>query len=259
MDGHQIIYLSSDEVSIDTPAIGSTQAGGAPGGRGVEWAARMPTNEEPAMSCSTRTRRMTALPCLVIGLALALAGAADATPITMDPNPATVNAVLGRDFTLRLDEGDSATRTLDFTVSGAGGCGWGCPSTAVALLVFDGATVLSARDTDSGLFSAGNVVRGFVTGGGGVAGLLIDVGAPSAESFRLTLSSVPTTATLYALNLTSLASFDAARALRSSVVDRTRLTFSVADASHAVPEPTAALVFGTGLLLAARTVRRRSP
>lgn len=207
------------------------------------------------MSRSIPIRRPAALLGLLLGFALA--GAAQATPITMAPNPATVNAVLGKDFTLRLDAGDSTTRTLDFTISGSGGCGQGCASTAVAMLVFDGATVLSARDTDSGLFSPGNVVRGFVTGGGGVAGLLIDVGAPSAESFRLTLSRVPTTATLYSLNLTSLASFDATLALRSNVVDRKRLTFSSISASHAVPEPTAALVFGAGLLVAAQAVRRR--
>ena len=125
--------------------------------------------------------------------------------------------------------------------------------------LFDGATVLTARDTDGGFFSAGNVVRGLVTPNGAVAGLLVDLGAPSAESFRLRLSAVPTTATLYALNLGSLASFDAARALRSNVIESTRLTFSTGAVppSHAVPEPTAALAFGAGRLVAAGAVQRR--
>lgn len=199
--------------------------------------------------------RSTAILILLTGLGLA--GAASATPITMTPNPATVDAFIGKDFSLRLDSGDSATRTLDFTVTGSGGCGFACPSTAVAMIVFDGATVLSASDTDNGLFSAGNVVRGFVTSRGAVAGLLIDLGAPSAESFRLTLSSVPTTATLYALNLSSLKSFEATRALRSSVLSSTQLTFSVVGGSNAVPEPSAAFVFGSGLVVAAAAVRRR--
>ncbi|MBY0400441.1 hypothetical protein K2X89_09120 [Myxococcota bacterium] len=208
------------------------------------------------MSSLKMLGRLTAVLILLSGLATA--GAAMATPITMSPNPATVNAFIGKDFSLRLDAGDSVTRTLDFTVSGSGGCGFLCPSTAVAMIVFDGATVLSARDTDSGLLSAGNVVRGFVTSKGAVAGLLIDIGAPSSESFRLTLSSVPTTATLYALNLASLKSFDLTRVLRSSVSESTRLTFSVAGGSHAVPEPSAALVFGGGILAAALGIRRPS-
>lgn len=207
------------------------------------------------MSRHSKLGRATAFLILLVGLGLA--GAAGATPITMSPNPATVDAFIGNDFTLRLDSGDSATRTLDFTVTGSGGCGFACPSTAVAMIVFDGATVLSASDTDNGFFSAGNVVRGFVTSRGAVAGLLIDLGAPSAESFRLTLSSVPTTATLYALNLSSLKSFEATRALRSSVLSSTQLTFSVVGGSHAVPETSAAFAFGSGLLVAAAAVRRR--
>lgn len=209
------------------------------------------------MSSLSKLGRATAILILLAGLGLA--GSASATPISMTPNPARVDAFIGKDFTLRLDAGNSMTRTLDFTVSGSGGCGFACPSTAVAMIVFDGATVLSAHDTDSGWLSSGNVVRGFVTSRGAVAGLLIDVGAPSAESFRLTLSSVPTTATLYALNPSSLRSFDANRIVRSSVLSSTKLTFSLAGGnSPAVPEPTAAFVFGSGLLVAAMGVRRRA-
>lgn len=200
---------------------------------------------------------------LILLCGLALAGAAGASPITMTPNPATVDALYGNDFTLRLDSGNSVTRTLDFTVTGGGGCGPSCPSVAVAMLVFDGVTVLSAQDSDSGLFSSGNVVRGLVTSRGEVAGLLVDLGAPSAESFRVTLSAVPTTATLYSLNLSTLRSFEATRALRSSLISSTRLTFTVGDrggngGSPAVPEPSAALVFGSGLVVAACAARRKT-
>ncbi len=196
----------------------------------------------------------TTIMTLLVGMALA--GAANSATITMSPNPATVDAVLGRDFSLRLDSGNSLTGTLNFTVTGAGGCGFGCPSTAVAMIVFDGTTVLSASDTDSGLFSSANVVRGFVTSNGAVAGLLIDTGAPSSESFSLTLSSIPTTATLYALNRTSLTSIDMRRAIPSQIIESTRLTFTVVGGSTAVPEPSAALVFGSGLVVAAMAIRR---
>ncbi|MFO0691726.1 MAG: hypothetical protein U0900_23730 [Myxococcota bacterium] len=209
------------------------------------------------MSSPMMTGRAAAF-SILLAVGLVLAGAASATPITMTPSLATVDAVIGNDFTLRLDAGDSVTRTLDFTVLGSGGCGPLCPSTAVAMIVFDGATVLSAQDTNSGLLSPGNVVRGFMTSRGAVAALLIDLGAPSAESFRLTLSAVPTTATLYALNLSAVTSFEATRALRSGVVSSTRLTFTTVPGggSYAVPEPSAALVFGSGLLVAACAVRR---
>ncbi len=128
----------------------------------------------------------------------ALAGVASAASITMTPNPASVNAVIGHDFSLRLDSGDSSTNILNFTVSGSGGCGFLCGSTAVAAIVFDDASVLSATDTDSGLLSSGNVVRGLILPGGSVAGVLIDFGSPSSEQFSLTLDRTPTTATLYA-------------------------------------------------------------
>jgi len=191
-------------------------------------------------------------------LALVLAGTASAASISMSPNPATIDAVLGNDFSLRLDSGDSETNILNFTVTGGGGCGLLCPSTAVAAIVFDGATVLSANDSVSGLFSAGNVVRGLITPDGAVAGLLIDVSAPSSESFWLALSSTPTTATLYSLSLTSLDAVKSANDIVANVVQSTQLTFSVRGISaSAVPEPTAAVVFGMGLLVAHAGLRRR--
>lgn len=186
-----------------------------------------------------------------------VASAASATSISMSPNPARVDAFIGHDFSLRLDSGSSLTNRLNFTISGAGGCGGLCPSTAVAMIVFDGTTVLSARDADGGLLSPGNVVRGFVTSGGSVAGLLIDAGAPSSEAFTLRLSSTPTTATLYALNLDSLSSVGDLSSVLSRVKESTRLTFSVRGGSTAVPEPSAALVFGSGLVAVALGMRRK--
>lgn len=203
---------------------------------------------------SSRWKTLLAAPLL----ALVLAGTASAASISMSPNPATIDAVLGNDFSLRLDSGDSETNILNFTVTGGGGCGLLCPSTAVAAIVFDGATVLSANDSVSGLFSAGNVVRGLITPDGAVAGLLIDVSAPSSESFWLALSSTPTTATLYSLSLTSLDAVKSANDIVANVVQSTQLTFSVRGISaSAVPEPTAAVVFGMGLLVAHAGLRRR--
>ena len=208
------------------------------------------------MSFVFKLGRASAVIAFVVGMGVA--GEAQSASMTMSPNRATVDAFLGKDFHLRLDSGDIVTNTLNFTVQGNGGCGILCPSTAMAMIVFDGTTVLSASDTDSGLFSSGNVVRGLLTTNGAVAGLLIDTGAPSSESFRLTLRSTPTTATLYSLNLSSLSSINTTRNLLSRATESTRLTFSVVGGSPAVPEPSAALVFGAGLMVTALGIRRRA-
>ena len=90
------------------------------------------------------------------------------------------------------------------------------------------------------------------------ADMLIDVSAPSSESFWLALSSTPTTATLYSLSLTSLDAVKSANDIVANVVQSTQLTFSVRGISaSAVPEPTAAVVFGMGLLVAHAGLRRR--
>lgn len=205
---------------------------------------------------SSRLKTLMAAPLLL----LVLTGAAHAASIEMTPNPATIDAFVGFDFSLRLDSGDSETNVLDFTVSGAGGCGFLCPSTAVAAIVFDGTTVLSANDSDSGLFSAGNVVRGLITPDGAVAGLLIDLSAPSSESFSLKLASTPTTATLYSLSLNSLDGIKSSSDILTSVSQSTKLSFRIRGGPGlAVPEPSAAVVFGMGLLVAHAGLRRRHP
>lgn len=205
-----------------------------------------------------RVSWMSGLLTAALVLSFGAAGAASAASIEMSPNPASVNAVIGSDFSLRLDSGDSATNILNFTVSGAGGCGSLCGSTAVAAIIFDDASVLSASDTDGGFFSSGNVVRGLVLPGGSVAGILIDFGSPSSEQFSLTLDQTPTTATLYALNLDSLSGIRSKGDILANIHDSTRLAFSVkGQPVSAVPEPSAAIVFGIGLVVAHVGLRRR--
>jgi hypothetical protein len=207
-------------------------------------------------------RRSLFLFLLIMAVAVSWAGTASAATIEMTPNPASVNAILGSDFNLILDHGDSETNILQFTAEGAGGCGWGCGSVAIAAIVFDDVSVLSATDVDGGFLSAGNVVRGIVTPGGAVAGLLIDFGAPNSESFTLTLSATPTTATLYALNLDHLDDVQSKDDIHANIKDSTTLRFVTAGTSGgpgaAVPEPSAALVFAAGLLVVHSRLRRRS-
>jgi hypothetical protein len=193
---------------------------------------------------------------VVAALIVCFAGAASALSITMTPNPAEVGSLFGSNFTLRLDSGDSDTNILNFTATG-GGC-TDCLSVAVAAILFDDVSVLSATDSAGGMFNPDNVVRGIVTPDGAVAGLLVDFGDPNSESFSLTLNGTPTTATLYALDFRDVRQIESSAHMLANVLDKTRLTFSTDTGSvAAVPEPSAALVFGAGLLVAHAGIRRR--
>jgi len=196
---------------------------------------------------------------LVAALVVSFAGAASAATITMTPNPAEVGSIMGNDFNIRLDSGDSITNILNFTAEGAGGT-----SVAVGALLFhDGVSVLSASDSTGGLMNPDNVVSGLVTPGGAVAGLLVDFGDPSSESFSLQLDGTPTTATLYALNADNIKEFTSNKEFLKNALDRTELRFSTGSSepgggpSTAVPEPSAALIFAAGLLVAQAGIRRR--
>lgn len=201
--------------------------------------------------------RMPLLPGIVVAaLIVCFAGAASALPITMTPNPAEVGSLFGSNFSLRLDSGDSDTNILNFTATG-GGC-TDCMSVAVAAIVFDDVSVLTAVDSVGGRFDPNNVVRSVVTPGGAVAGLLVDFGDPTSESFSLTLSGTPTTATLFALNFSDVRQIGSKTDILASILDKTRLKFSTGRESVApVPEPSAALVFAAGLLIAQAGIHRR--
>lgn len=192
---------------------------------------------------------------LTIAVGLFVAGAAAAVPISMNPNPVTVNSVLGSNFTLTYDGGDTIDNVLNFTVAGPGGCGILCPSTAVAAMVFDGVDVTSAGDTESGLFNANNIIHGIATPGGNLAALLLDFGSPNSEAFWAQLNGTPTTATVYALDLDDLGMVHDLDDILGSFIDAQRVEFSTP--GQQVPEPSAAMVFAAGLLLARGAVRRR--
>jgi hypothetical protein len=195
---------------------------------------------------------------MVAALIVCFAGAASALSITMTPNPAEVGSLLGSNFSLRLDSGDSDTNILNFTATG-GGC-TDCLSVAVAAILFDDVSVLSATDSAGGMFNPDNVVRGIVTPEGAVAGLLVDFGDPNSESFSLTLNGTPTTATLYALDFRDVGEIESKAHMLANALDKTRLTFSTGTGSTSaapVPEPSAALIFAAGLLVAQAGIRRR--
>ena len=216
-------------------------------------------------------RRLLSLFCFAT-LALAFAGNASAAPISMDPDPLTVGSVfgIGGDFTITFAGGDTSDNILNFSAAGSGGFGPGdqIPSAALVALVFDAVTIVGAGDAIGDPFDPNNVVNGLVIPGTGVAAaLLLDPFAPSSEDFFLELDAAAdffagVTATLYNIEIDGVDSVDSLLALldnddllgllEDSIVSQTT-NFS----AEPIPEPTAALAFGVGLLITGGAVRRR--
>jgi len=196
---------------------------------------------------------------LVLPLALLLAAAASAVPISMTPGSVGIDTLLGQGnaFTLTYDGGDTSDNILDFTMHGGGGTGFlgAMPSAALAAIVFDGTSIIDAGDSIGGTLNPDNVVRGLALPGSGIAAaLLVDVLSASSESFFLQLASTPTTATIYSLDLASidLQNVHGIGDILKSAVDKQSVRFVAA-----VPEPGAALVFAVGLLLTRGAIRRQ--
>jgi len=201
-----------------------------------------------------------------------LGAAAHAAPITMSPDPVTFNGVRGT-FTLDLTSGDSSTNVLTFKVTGSNPAG-PLPAAGVATLIFSGTNILS----ESEISDPDSMLSGLtLPHSGEMVGVLIDFGAPSTATFKLKLSSTPTTATL-----TSITS----SGFLSTKTEKVTLTFNtpkppvdvppvyvppVKPPVHpptlpppppthgggaAIPEPSAALCFAAGLLLVGSRLRR---
>lgn len=209
-------------------------------------------------------RHSLALFGLVALSALALAAPATAAPINMDPGSVTIESILGigGDFTLDYDGGDTSDNILNFTASGSGGIFFDptIPSAALTAIVFAGTTIIDSGDTIGGGFlNPDNVVNGLAIPGTGIAaGLLLDSGLPSAESFFLQLDATPTMATIYSLNI-DLASVDLSQLSQDYVVEllKNSITEQSVKFTVAIPEPSAALAFCVGLLVTGRAMRRR--
>lgn len=186
---------------------------------------------------------------------LLCAAAAKAAPIAMSPDPVTLDGINGT-FTLSLASGETSTNTLVFDLLGSGQSGF-FPAAGVAAIVFDGTAILTANE----LSDPDNLITGLTIGSGTVAGVLIDFGSPSEATFRVVLGSAPTTATIYSLNLTSASSVFSSTSWQRFAIERQQVSFgspgTVRDALP-VPEPGAALCFGSGLALVASRLRRRS-
>ena len=182
---------------------------------------------------------------------LLFAASAKAAPIAMSPDPVTLDGINGT-FTLSLSSGDTSTNSLVFDLLGSGQTGI-FPAAGVAAIVFDGTSIVSANE----LSDPDNLITGLTIGSGTVAGVLIDFGAPSEATFKVVLNSLPTTATIYSLNLSSTSSVFNSTSWQRLAIEKTQVSFSGATAAP-VPEPAAALCFASGLALVASRLRRRS-
>ena len=182
---------------------------------------------------------------------LLCAASANAAPITMSPDPVTLDGINGT-FTLSLASGDSSTNSLVFDLLGSDPPGL-LPATGLAAIVFDGTSIVSANE----LSDPDNLIWGLsLPGTGMVAGVLIDFGAASEATFQVVLSSTPTTATIYSLNLTSTSTLYSSTSWQTLAIEKERVSFASGGAVP-VPEPGAALCFASGLALVASRLRRQ--
>lgn len=174
--------------------------------------------------------------------------AAQAAPITMITSGGSSTAVLDGvvgSFDLTLQSGETTTNTLVFRIEG------NPPAMGVAALVFDGATILSASE----LSDPDNLLTGFAAPNTGfAAGVLVDFTGKDPATFELKLSQMPTTATIYSLGLTSMSTLYRSDSWRTFAIDTTNVRFATA---AAVPEPSAALCFATGMAFVASRLRRQ--
>src|SRR5262245_17585473 len=200
---------------------------------------------------------------------LVASAAVQASPITMGPNPVTINGLNGT-FTISLQSGDTSNNRLNFGVLGSNPPGM-APAFGVAAVVFHGVSVVQAGE----ISDPHNLITGIsFPGTGTVSGVLVDFGAPSTASFFVRLSGTPTTADWYSVNglntsLTTLTnynncssqshSFHHRRSFnKSPSISKTTTTFhhDRDGGENPIPEPSAALCFAAGLTLVASRLRR---
>ena len=204
-----------------------------------------------------------------VATAVLIAGAVQASPITMGPNPITINGLNGT-FTISLQSGDTATNRLNFGVLGSNPPGM-APAFGIAAVVFHGASVVQAGE----ISDPHNLITGIsLPGSGTVAGVLVDFGAPSSASFFVRLNGTPTSADWYSLAspTTSFASvtnypncssqsysFSHYSSCKKSPYKQKITTVFHADRpgnENPIPEPSATLCFAAGLTLVASRLRR---
>lgn len=200
-----------------------------------------------------------------LALTSLVAGAAWASPISM--NPGTVSLSTGTanffdpdpTFDITLVSGDTSDNVLDFDIAGPG---FQIPLVhgAVAAIVFDDATIVSS----SGGSGEPIVVAAAFLGTPLAGAVLFDPLGPSSTLFSLGLSNTPTGATFYSLfgvdldDIEGADSFDDVLDAIDFQQERVAFEFESNGGGPAVPEPSAALVFGIGMLVSAGAVRRRS-
>lgn len=185
---------------------------------------------------------------------LFLSGVGRAATITMNPDPVVIDGINGT-FTLDLTSGDTTTNNLVFGITGSNPPG-PLPAVGLAAIIFNGTSVTSAGV----LSDPDNLITGIaLTQLGGVAGLLVDYGAPSSATFYTQLGSTPTTATILSLSTPNLAGVAVdTMSWQRIKIDQQVVTFDVGGVREAaVPEPSAALCFAAGLGLVASRLRRR--
>lgn len=185
---------------------------------------------------------------IMVGLTAALmASAASAAPIYMDPNPVHLSSLSGTPnaYTLSLLSGDDTTNyRLNFELSSEF-----VPTAGVAAIFFDDVILTGWGSTSTSDMFFGELSLGDPSA---AAWLAIDWwGETGSVEFYVESDQMFTTATVYSLNISFDQSGDKEDWLSYSF-DSQRVRFS-----NSIPEPSAALVFAMGMLIAGRSVSQR--
>ena len=155
-------------------------------------------------------------------------------------------------YQITLLSGDTNNNHLDFLLSGPGGEF----SVGASVMVFDNVMLTDMGSTsviDMMFFGPG-------AGGTNAAGwLAVDWGTAGTADFFIEADSMYTTATIYTLTV-GLSHLQDGHGYYDHVIDTQFVEFTYPASSTSVstiPEPSAALVFGVGMLIAGRRVTRR--
>jgi len=170
----------------------------------------------------------------------------------MTPNAVGLPLVGGipNAYEISLLSGDTENYRLNFRLSGPGGSF----TVGASVMVFDDVTL-----THMGKTSVNDMYFfGLDVGSHNAAGwLAVDWGTAGSAYFFVEADRMYTTATIYTLSV-GFDYLNDGHGYLDHIIQATQVEFSSSGSGPPIPEPSAAVVFGVGMLIAGRRVIQRS-